>query len=58
MHKPRRKHAPKHAASGFRPVRRLASPVFALDALLVLLATKREFDAATATQLAELAADR
>ena len=57
MHKPRRKHAPAHAATRQRRSR-WVGPVFAIDALLVLLATKREFDAATASQLAELAADR
>ena len=52
MHKPRRKHTPKHAKPRTRRSR-WVGPLFALDALLVLLATKREFDAATAAQLAD-----
>ena len=42
-----------------RHVRRVrwVGPVFAFEALLVVLSAKREFDAVTAAQLAELAGD-
>ena len=49
MFKSRGRHARKRGAGAW------VGPLFALEALLVTLSAKREFDAAVAAQLAEVA---